>query len=168
MNVWLHSEKIILFFSYNVPVLAVCSSSTDVYLLRKGSALQYYCRSHITSTLYKPDTSLRWTVRAVPEGVLLREIDCMLYFFHSLRKQLMDYATPPLVPSPPPPREMTSEEPRVTIQIWVVLLIGWRKFPSRPDQSQVFNNYSSRPKAEWAIDSEAMSPRRIIVLVKSN
>ena len=27
---------------------------------------------------------------------------------------------------------------------------------------------SMRPKAEWAIDSEAMSARRIIVLVKSN
>ena len=32
----------------------------------------------------------------------------------------------------------------------------------------IFNNYSSRPKAEWAIDSEATRARGIIVLVKSN
>ena len=32
----------------------------------------------------------------------------------------------------------------------------------------IFNNYSSSPKATWAIDSEAMRARGIIVLVKSN
>ena len=30
------------------------------------------------------------------------------------------------------------------------------------------NQYRMRPKAEWAIDSEAMRARGIIVLVKSN
>ena len=33
---------------------------------------------------------------------------------------------------------------------------------------KLFNNYSSSPKAEWAIDSEALRARGIIVLVKSN
>ena len=32
----------------------------------------------------------------------------------------------------------------------------------------ILNNYSSSPNGSWAIDSEAMRARGIIVLVKSN
>ena len=39
---------------------------------------------------------------------------------------------------------------------------------SRYLQTAALNNYSSSPKAEWAIDSEAMRARGIIVLVNSN
>ena len=51
--------------------------------------------------------------------------------------------------------------------------LAWFKStcPDKQEIRNVFNNYSSspmRPKAEWAIDSEAMMARGIIVLVKSN
>ena len=86
-------------------ILLFCTSSTDVYdSLRKGSALQYYCRSHIIPTLYKPDTSVS---RPFPKVSFLERVDCMLYFFHSEKTAdgLRDATT-----GPPPPRAMTSEE----------------------------------------------------------
>ena len=88
-------------------ILLFCTSSTDVYSLRKGSALQYYCRSHIIPTLYKPDTSVsQGRSRRCPSQ---RELS-VCSTSSTVRKQLMDYATPPLVLPPPLPREMTSEE----------------------------------------------------------
>ena len=40
--------------------------------------------------------------------------------------------------------------------------------PPLPPPLANINTYFSLPKAEWAIDSEAMRERGIIVLVKSN
>ena len=48
-------------------------SKTDVYTSAKGSALFSYNIIIILLTLYKPDTSLRWTLEASPKGVHLRE-----------------------------------------------------------------------------------------------
>ena len=55
-------------------LLLLSTSKTDVYSLRIGSALfsyNYWCDA--TSTLYKPDTSLKRTDEAGPEGVRLTE-----------------------------------------------------------------------------------------------
>ena len=60
------------------PVFAVLYKLTNVYSLRIGSALKILV-SRYGSTVYKPDTSLRRTVRAGPEGVrllLLERVDC--------------------------------------------------------------------------------------------
>ena len=43
----------------------------------------------------------------------------------------------------------------------IKIFLGISIFPT----AWIFNNYSSRPKVEWAIDSEAIRERGIIVLV---
>ena len=59
-------------------------------------------------------------------------------------KALLDsrhFVTSPLVSPPNDVWETSAEIPswwRVTTQIWVVLLIGWGKFPLRHDQSEAF------------------------------
>ena len=56
------------------------------------------------------------------------------------------FTTPQLVSPRNDVWEMNAEIPywwRVTIQIWVVLLIGWSKFPTRHDQSETL------PRSGW-------------------
>ena len=60
-------------------------------------------------------------------------------------------ATLPLVSPPNDVWETSEEIPywwRVTTQIWVVLLIGWNKFPTRHDQSEAL-----RRSGWWRVNS---------------
>ena len=51
-----------------------------------GSAsLSQNCHCHVISTLYKPDTSLRQTVGAGPDGVRLRELTVFTFTFICLQ-----------------------------------------------------------------------------------
>ena len=54
------------------------------------------------------------------------------------------FAAPPLVSSRNDVWETSAEIPywwRVTTQMWVVLLIGWSKFPTRYDQSEALHSF---------------------------
>ena len=66
--------NIVVVFSYFIKL-----SPTNDYLLTIYGLVDNYVRDqcHITLSLYKTDTSLRWTVEADPEGVE-RPFDCTL------------------------------------------------------------------------------------------
>ena len=67
-------------------------------------------------------------------------------------------ATPPLVSPRNDVWETSAEIPywwRVTTQIWVVLLIGWSKFPTRHDQSKALprvtrHHYGISARFSWS------------------
>ena len=74
-NITAAKDKFVLVFSYFVKL-----SPTNAYLLTIYGLVENYVRErcHITSSLYKTDTSLRRSVEASPEGVHFREVS--LYF----------------------------------------------------------------------------------------
>ena len=68
-------QSIFQYYFFQLVVLSTLDRlKRDVYSLCIGSALlsQNY-KSHVTSTLYKPDISLRRTVELGPDGVRLTE-----------------------------------------------------------------------------------------------
>ena len=74
------NERLIALFCYNVSILVVLYKiKRRVYIANRFSS-KITDVTIDTSTFYKPDASLRRTVRAAPEGVsVLESVDCTFF-----------------------------------------------------------------------------------------
>ena len=75
-------------------------------------------------------------------------VDCVSVAWENSR----DSATLPLVSPPKDVWETSAEIPywwRVTTQIWVVLLIGWNKFPTRATNQKLYSDLASDASSVW-------------------
>ena len=123
MNSWLHNDKIIPHFCYNVPIFPVLHKINRgvyvvliflfqlIFIFPLSFGMVMYVKCHDSSTLYKKDTSLRRTASAVPEGCVRRELTVPAFLFLFLSGttgsrlgRIQVFIRGGSMKSPPPPR----------------------------------------------------------------